>query len=76
MPSATDPSQPPLLQRLRTEIRYRHYSIRTEQAYVYWVSAFVRFHDLRDPAGMSGVDVEAFLAWLAAERQVSVSTQH
>ena len=31
MPSATDPSQPSLLQRLRTEIRYRHYSIRTEQ---------------------------------------------
>ena len=74
MPSATDPSQPPLLQRLRTEIRYRHYSIRTEQAYVYWVSAFVRFHGMRDPVGLCGVDVEAFLAWLAAERQVSVST--
>lgn len=51
-----------------------HYSIRTEQAYVYWVRSFVHFHGLRHPAEMAQVEVESFLAWLAAERGVSPST--
>ena len=63
-----------LLDQLRSQIRYLHYSIRTEQAYVYWVRSFVRFHGLRHPAEMGGADVEAFLSWLAVERQVSAST--
>ena len=63
-----------LLDQLRQEIRYLHYSIRTEQAYVHWVRAFVRFHDLRHPAELGHGAVEAFLSWLATEQQVSVST--
>ena len=63
-----------LLDQLRSQIRYMHYSIRTEEAYVHWVRAFVRFHGLRHPADLGHGDVEAFLAWLAAERQVSAST--
>ena len=63
-----------LLDQLRSHIRYLHYSIRTEQAYVHWVRTFVRFHGLRHPAEMGGADVEAFLSWLAVERQVSAST--
>ena len=63
-----------LLDQLRSQIRYLHYSIRTEQAYVHWVQAFVRFHGMRHPAGLGGGDVEAFLTWLACEQQVSVST--
>lgn len=51
-----------------------HYSIRTEQAYVYWVRSFVQFHGLRHPAEMAQAEVESFLAWLAAERGVSPST--
>jgi len=51
-----------------------HYSLRTEEAYVHWVRAFVRFHDLRHPSELSHAHVEAFLAWLAAERQVAPST--
>src|SRR6266446_2741444 len=39
-----------LLDQLRERIRYRHYSIRTEQAYVYWVRYFVRWHGIRHPA--------------------------
>ncbi len=65
---------PRLLDQLRHQIRYLHYSIRTEQAYVHWVRAYVRFHGLRHPAELGGAEVEAFLAWLAAERQVSAST--
>ena len=63
-----------LLDQVRERIRYMHYSIRTEQAYVHWVRAFVRFHGLRHPAEMGASEVEAFLTWLAAERGVAVST--
>src|SRR5678815_4474048 len=64
-----------LLDQVRERIRYLHYSIRTEQAYVHWVRAFVRFHGLRHhPAEMGAPEIEAFLAWLANERRVSVST--
>ena len=51
-----------------------HYSIRTEQAYVHWVRAFIRFHGVRHPATLGGNEVEAFLSWLANERKVSTST--
>lgn len=63
-----------LLDLLRQQVRYRHYSLRTEEAYVHWVRAFIRFHDLRHPAEMSHPDVEAFLSWLANDRQVAPST--
>ena len=65
---------PRLLDRVRERVRYLHYSIRTEQAYVHWVRAFVRFHGLRHPASMAAPEVEAFLSWLAAERRVAVAT--
>ena len=70
---ASAPPKPPaprLLDLLRQQIRAMHYSIRTEEAYVHWVQAFVRFHGLRHPSELSSVDVQAFLTWLAAERQV------
>ena len=63
-----------LLDQVRERIRYLHYSIRTEQAYVHWVRAFVRFHGLRHPLEMGGAEVEEFLSWLANERSVAVST--
>ena len=69
--SATSPDDVPaprLLDALRQQIRYLHYSRRTEEAYVHWVRAFVRFHGLRHPAELSSREVESFLAWLAAER--------
>jgi hypothetical protein len=63
-----------LLDQVRERVRYPHYSIRTEQAYVHWVRAFIRFHGLRHPAEMGAVEVEAFLSWLAGERRVAVAT--
>jgi integron integrase len=63
-----------LLDQLRERIRYVHYSIRTEQTYVHWVKAFIRFHGLRHPAEMGRAEIEAFLSWLANERSVAVST--
>jgi site-specific recombinase XerD len=63
-----------LLDQLRERVRYLHYSIRTEEAYVHWVRAFVRFHGLRHPKEMGADEVRTFLCWLAVERRVSVST--
>ncbi|MBI5255131.1 MAG: integron integrase [Burkholderiales bacterium] len=72
-PSSAAP-RPRLLDLLRQHIRYMHYSLSTEEAYVYWVRAFIRFHGLRHPAELSHGEVEAFLSWLAAERNVAPST--
>ena len=76
MPSAQLPAlrSARLLDQVRERIRYLHYSIRTEEAYVHWVKAFIRFHDRRHPREMAGPEVEAFLSWLAAERDVAVCT--
>ncbi len=67
---------PRLMDQLRERIRYLHYSRRTEQAYVHWCRAFIRFHGLRHPAEMGVAEVEAFLQWLAAERGVAASTHN
>jgi integron integrase len=63
-----------VLDQLRERIRYLHYSRRTEEAYVHWVRAFIRFHGLRHPCELGGGDVERFLAWLVNERSVAGST--
>ena len=65
---------PKLLDPLREALRYKHYSIRTEQVYVYWARLFIRFHGLKHPKDMGGAEVTAFLTWLTNERQVAVST--
>lgn len=80
--SAPVPSAPPaaggpkLLDRLRDHLRTRHYSIRTEGAYVDWARRFILFHGKRHPQELSGAAVEAFLTHLAVDRQVSASTQN
>ena len=63
-----------VLDQLRERIRLLHYSRRTEDAYVHWCRAFIRFHGLRHPADLGQAEVEAFLNWLASERDVSAST--
>jgi len=68
--------KPRLLDRLREQIRIRHYSLRTEAAYVYWVRAFIRFHKLRHPEEMGAAEVEQFLYHWAVPRNVSASTQN
>ena len=65
-----------LLDQLRERIRYKHYSIRTERSYVYWVRAFIRYSGLRHPRDMGAAEVEGFLTWLAAERHVAPATHN
>ncbi len=65
-----------LLVQLRRAIRARHYSRRTEQAYVRWARAYVRFHGLRHPIELGEAEVTRFLTSLAVEGRVSASTQN
>ena len=75
-PAASPPSSPRLLDRLREEIRTRHYSIRTESTYVDWARRFILFHDKRHPKDMGAAEVAAFLTHLATERGIGASTQN
>src|SRR5258708_5672018 len=69
-------NEPPrLLDQLRHQVRLRHYSYRTEQAYVGWVRRFILFHRKRHPASMGAAEVEGFLSHLASERNVAAATQ-
>jgi|SRR5690625_842888 len=68
--------KPRLLDRVREQIRLRHYSMRTEHAYVQWIRRFILFHGKRHPREMSAPEVEAFLSHLAVQRNVAASTQN
>ncbi|RYF63370.1 MAG: integron integrase [Comamonadaceae bacterium] len=63
-----------LLEQVRERVRYLHYSLRTEEVYVYWVRFFIRFHGLRHPREMGRAEVERFLTMLVSERQVAPAT--
>lgn len=77
MSSTSSSGQAPrLLDQVRACVRYKHYSIRTEKAYVYWIRMFVRHQGLRHPREMGAAEVQAFLTWLANERSVAPSTHN
>src|SRR3989338_7001330 len=67
---------PKLLHQVRDRLRVKHYSIRTEQAYVDWIKRFIRFHGKRHPREMAAAEVEAYLTHLAVKGKVSASTQN
>jgi site-specific recombinase XerD len=67
---------PKLLDQVRSHMRLRHYSRRTEQTYLFWIKRFIRFHGLRHPAELAQEEVTAFLTHLASERNVAASTQN
>jgi integron integrase len=76
-PAQTEAVPPPrLLDRVRSEVRLRHYSLRTEETYVDWVKRFIFYHNKRHPAEMGLTEVEAFLTHLALERHVASATQN
>lgn len=72
--TATPP--PRLLEQVRDAIRLRHYSLRTEQAYLDWIKRFLLFHHERHPKDMGAAEVEQFLSHLAVEGKVAASTQN
>ena len=74
-PATPVPTKTRLLDRVRQAIRQRHYSPRTEEAYVFWIRRYIFFHKLRHPAEMGADELNAFLSHLAVEKRVSASTQ-
>lgn len=70
------PQKPKLLDQVRHTCRLKHYSIRTEQAYVQWAKRFILFHHKRHPLTMGKLEIEAFLTHLAVDQQCSASTQN
>jgi integron integrase len=70
------PAKPKLLDQVREAIRTRHYSYRTEEAYVGWIRRFILFHGKRHPAEMGKGEIETFLTALAVQRRVAASTQN
>jgi integron integrase len=73
-PDRPAPQKTKILRSLRQNLRLRHYSPRTEEAYVSWVVRFVRYHRLRHPATLGEAEIRAFLTHLAVERRVAPST--
>lgn len=65
-----------LFPKIRSELRARHYSRRTEETYVHWIRRYVFFHNKRHPALMGADEVNAFLTHLAVEEHVSATTQN
>jgi integron integrase len=60
----------------REKMRTRHFSYRTEQAYLYWIRRYVNFHNRKHPREMGSRELEAFLTHLAVDEHVSASTQN
>jgi hypothetical protein len=69
-------AKPRLLDQVRLAIRTRHYSPRTEKAYVRWIIRFILFHGKRHPNELGASEVERFLSSLATRSNVSASTQN
>lgn len=66
---------PKLLDQVRQALRTKHYSLRTEEAYVNWIKRFILFHHKRHPQHLNSPEIEQFLTHLAVEQNVAASTQ-
>ena len=75
-PDAVEAAHGALLERMRGEIRRRHYSIRTEQTYLDWIRRFLTFHQLKAPAEIGAKGVRDYLTYLAQTREVAAGTQN
>jgi integron integrase len=65
-----------LLDRVREQLRLKHYSYRTEEAYLHWIKRYILFHKKRHPNEMGDEEIRAFLIHLAEKEQVAASTQN
>src|SRR5215475_12086616 len=72
----TAPPKPKLLDEVRQAIPRRHYSDRTEKAYVHWIKRYIFFHNKRHPQEMAEAEIARFLSSLATAGRVSASTQN
>lgn len=75
-PASGPEHKPRLLGEVRARLRAERYSLRTEQAYLYWINRFVRESGLRHPRDLGGLEVEGFLSRLAVRHHVAASTEN
>ncbi|RLB63779.1 MAG: integrase, partial [Deltaproteobacteria bacterium] len=68
--------KPRLLDQVREVCRVRHYSPRTEKAYIHWIKRYIFYHNKRHPRDMGANEINAFLSWLATSRNVAAATQN
>lgn len=76
LPEKSEHAKPKFLEQVRTILRTRHYSLRTEEAYLGWIRRFILFQGKRHPQEMGGAEVAGFLNYLAGEREVAAATQN
>ncbi|MFZ2956325.1 MAG: integron integrase [Candidatus Ozemobacteraceae bacterium] len=74
--NARDQNKPKLLDQVRDVLRAKHYSFRTEEAYVGWITRFIIFHKKKHPGKMGTMEIEKFLTHLAVHGKVAASTQN
>ena len=67
-------SEVKLLDRVREQLRLKHYSYRTEETYLHWIRRYIFFHNKRHPGEMGDEEIRAFLVHLAEKEQVAAST--
>src|SRR6266566_8130314 len=76
LPVPRQQNKPKLLDQIRQLMRLRHYSLRTEDAYVGWIRRYILFHGKRHPRDLAESDIASFLSNLAVKGQVAASTQN
>ena len=64
------------LKQLQNAVRLRNYSLRTEEAYLYWTRKFFAYHQHQSPTEMGAREVSAFLTHLAVEHNLAASSQN
>lgn len=64
-----------LLDEARAACRLRHFSLRTEQAYVAWIKRYIFFHNKQHPRQMGEDEIRQFISHLAVEHSIAASTQ-
>lgn len=74
--SSSPPSSPKLIDRIRQTSRLKHFSLKTEKSYLYYIRGFIRFHGMRHPRDMGAGEIRDYLSYLAIERHVAASTQN
>ena len=68
--------KPKLLDQVRNTLRTKHYSMKTEEAYIYWIKKYIFFHNKRHPKEMGEKEINEFLTHLAVKEKVAASTQN
>jgi hypothetical protein len=67
---------PKLLDQVRSSLRIKHYSYKTEKSYIYWIRKYIFFHEKKHPKDMGTYEIREFLNHLARDRQVAATTQN